>query len=116
MSTEPAPPQLGDWLFVPPEELEAQLDHIRAAPRERGTLELIVRRPKVDAREVIAEGELDLAVGLVGDDWLARGGYRGAPADPEVQLTIMNSRAIAAICPNPERRSEAEISCMWTST
>ena len=98
---------MDDWLFIPLAELETQIDHIRAAPRERGMLELIVRRPKTDRREVLAEGELDLTLGLVGDDWLARGGYRGAPADPNVQLTIMNARAIAAVCPHEPRRPEA---------
>ena len=41
-------------------ELEAGLDYIRQAPRDAGVLELIVRRPAVDGREVLEEGELDL--------------------------------------------------------
>lgn len=96
-----------DWTFVPLVELEAQLERIRTAPNERGTLEQIVRRPKENRREVLAEGELDLHVGLVGDNWLERGGSCGAPADPEMQLNIMNARAVAAVCPNPSRRAEA---------
>ena len=42
--------------------------------------------------------ELDPQDGLLGDSWLARGSWRhtGA-ADPEVQLTLMNARAIALL-------------------
>lgn len=69
-------------------ELEAGLDEIRRAPKDRGTLELIVRRPQTDAREVLQEGELDQTQGLVGDSW----SRRGMP-DPDVQLTIMSARA-----------------------
>jgi hypothetical protein len=57
-------------------ELEAGLDYIRQAPRDAGVLELIVRRPAVDGREVLEEGELDLRGGLVGDTWQARGSSR----------------------------------------
>ena len=50
-----------------PEELEAFLPVLLAAPRDVGTLDLVVRRPAEGAREVLDEGELDLVVGLVGD-------------------------------------------------
>ena len=74
-------------------QLLAGLAHIRHAPATRGTLELIVARPSVGEREVIDEGLLDLAVGLVGDSWSNRAGPRGAPdPDPERQLTLINPR------------------------
>ena len=53
------------------EELEAGLDEIRRAPAAEGTIELIVRRPAEGEREVLQEGVLDLAEGLVGDRWSA---------------------------------------------
>ncbi|HKA82863.1 MAG TPA: hypothetical protein VKD21_03335, partial [Acidimicrobiales bacterium] len=56
--------------------LEDGLDHIRSSPTDRGLVELIVRRPAVDEREVLDEGELDLAQGLVGDTWRTRGSSR----------------------------------------
>ena len=34
-------------------ELEAGLDHIRLAPKDRGTLKMIVRRPQEDEREIV---------------------------------------------------------------
>ena len=80
-------------------ELEAGLDEIRQAPRDRGVLRLIVRRPKVNAREVLEEGHLDPARGLVGDAWETRGN----PAHPDNQLNIMNARAIALVAQSPDR-------------
>ena len=47
-------------------ELESGLDTIRSAPRNEGTLLLIARRPAVDERELLQEGELDTTQGLVG--------------------------------------------------
>jgi hypothetical protein len=87
------------------EELEAGLDIIRQSPRERGTLEMIVRRPKVDERETLQEGMLDLVEGLVGDTWIARGSSRTADgaAHPDMQLNIMNSRVIALVAQEQER-------------
>jgi len=73
---------------------EAGLDAIRLSPAAEGTVELIVRRPGVEEREVLDEAELDLDAGLVGDNWLARGS-RSMPdgsANPKAQLTVMNAR------------------------
>ena len=82
-------------------ELDTSLDHIRAAPTDAGTLDLLVRRPSKGEREVLDEGELDLELGLVGDRW-----SRPAPgktADKDMQINIMSARAIAAIAGPPER-------------
>ena len=48
-------------------EMESGLEEIRQSPRDVGVLELIVRRPEANEREVIEEGRLDVAEGLVGD-------------------------------------------------
>jgi MOSC domain-containing protein YiiM len=83
---------------------DTRLDHVRAAPRDRGTVELIVRRPAVDEREVVDEAELDLEEGLVGDNWRARGrsgGRRGANLD--AQVTVASSRAIALAAGDRDR-------------
>ncbi len=85
--------------------LEESLDHIRQAPADNGTVELIVRRPAVDAREVMTEAWLDARDGLEGDTWRARGSSRtpdGRP-NPEAQLTLMSSRVAAAIAGERER-------------
>jgi hypothetical protein len=54
------------------EELEAGVDEIRRAPKSEGVLRLIVRRPKVEEREILEEAQLDAAEGLVGDTWRMR--------------------------------------------
>ncbi|MEX1018838.1 MAG: MOSC domain-containing protein [Litorilinea sp.] len=79
--------------------LEAGLDAIRQSPRAAGTLDLIVRRPAVEARERLDAAELDSAVGMVGDNWATRGSSRTSDgsAHPDMQLTLMNSRAIALV-------------------
>jgi MOSC domain-containing protein YiiM len=83
-----------DTQHVSTASLEAALDTIQGAPKERGELSLIVRRPRADEREVVDEAELNPAVGLVGDRWRAR---RGGGADSGTQLTLICTRVIEAI-------------------
>lgn len=87
------------------DELKAGLPHIESAPKDRGELRLIVRRPRVGAREVLEEAQLDVAVGLVGDSWHERSIRRGnsQPADPDTQLNVMNARAIALVAQSDDR-------------
>jgi MOSC domain-containing protein YiiM len=80
------------------DDLEAGLAHVARSPAADGTLELVVRRPRVDEREVLARGELHVDHGLVGDDWATTDG------DPERQLTLVNWRAISLISPDEARR------------
>jgi len=86
------------------DELTAGLDVIRESPTDGGTLELIVRRPAVDEREVLTEGTLDPVDGLVGDGWRARGSRHTDDGSAEVgrQLTLMNARAAALIAGDRE--------------
>ena len=87
------------------EELEAGLDQIRNSPRDEGILELIVRRPATGEREVLEEGELQLAHGLVGDNWSERPSSAtldGSP-HPDMQLNVMNARAIALLAQHKDR-------------
>jgi len=86
-------------------ELETGVELIRQAPKDGGVLDLIVRRPQSEAREVLVEGQLDLVEGLVGDNWRTRGSSRTADgsAHPDMQLNIMSSRAIALVAQAKER-------------
>jgi MOSC domain-containing protein len=81
------------------DELVAGLDSIRGSPTDRGVVELIVRRPTIGGREVLEEGFVDEAHGLVGDSWSVRGSSRTSdgPAQTDTQLNIMNSRVIALV-------------------
>src|SRR5215218_1793605 len=81
------------------EELEAGLEEILRSPKDEGVLQLIVRRPQEETREVLQEGQLDLVEGLVGDTWKIRGSSRTADGSshPDMQLNIMNSRVVALV-------------------
>src|SRR5947208_2218180 len=86
-------------------ELEAALDHLRDAPKDEGVVQLIVRRPKVDEREVLVQADFDPVLGLVGDTWSVRASSRtpdGSP-HPEMQINIMNSRVTALVAQDRER-------------
>src|SRR6476659_8542084 len=87
------------------EELEAGLDHIRLSPKDEGVVELIVRRPNVDAREVLEEAEFSATEGLIGYSVQLRLSSRsldGSP-NPETQINIMNSRSVALVAQDRER-------------
>jgi hypothetical protein len=79
-------------------EIEAQLPTIRAAPRDAGRIELIVRRPASGEREILASARFGVAEGLVGDRW-----FLDPERKREEQLTLMCTRAIAAIAGLRER-------------
>jgi hypothetical protein len=91
------------------EELEAGLDEIRQSPRDEGVLKLIVRRPNIGEREVLEEGELHPESGLVGDNWKVRGSSRTSDGSshPDMQLNVMNARAIALLAQHRDRWSLA---------
>ena len=87
------------------EELESGLDYIRMSPADNGELMMLVRRPNVDEREVLEEGELDRELGLVGDNWKMRGSSRTDDGfgHPDMQLNIINARAIGLVAVEKKR-------------
>ena len=92
-----------------PDELAAFLPALLAAPKDVGTLELLVRRPGLGRREVLDEGELDLAVGLVGDTWVERGSKRTADGGPhpDMQLNVVNGPLATFLAVDPARSALA---------
>jgi hypothetical protein len=86
-------------------ELEAGMEHIRQAPRDHGTLKMIVQRPQEDERNVVDHGELSLSEGLVGDNWKRRGSKHtpDGSANLYAQITIMNARCTALLAQSEER-------------
>ena len=86
-------------------ELEAGLEEIGRSPENGGVLEMIVRRPQIGEREILDEGALDLAEGLVGDSWKRRSSKRTADGTPhpEMQLNLMNSRVVALLSQDKSR-------------
>ena len=83
-------------------DLAAGLAEVARSPRNSGTLDLVVRRPAVDERELLAAGRLDVAEGLVGDTWAVRGSSAtdDGSAHPGRQLTVMNSRFVRLVAGN----------------
>lgn len=87
-------------------ELEAGLDEILGSPADTATVELIVRRPAENEREVLDEGILDLDEGLVGDTWRLRGSKRtpDGSAHPDMQLNVMNARVVDLVAAGDRER------------
>lgn len=87
-------------------QLEAGLDAIRQSPKDEGELRLIVRRPRTNERETLEEAQLDLVEGLAGDTWRFRASSRSADRKsphPDMQLTVMNARAVALVAQDQAR-------------
>jgi MOSC domain-containing protein YiiM len=86
-------------------ELENGLPEILRSPRDRGVLRAIVVRPETDARASLMQCELSPEGGVHGDNW-AKGCWMSLPdgrPHPDVQVTIMNARAIALIAQEEAR-------------
>lgn len=86
-------------------ELEEQIDYIASSPKDRSPLDLIVRRPEENLREVLESGTLSTEEGLVGDMWKRRPSSRtpDKSAHTDMQLNIMNSRVISLIARDNDR-------------
>jgi hypothetical protein len=66
---------------------------------------LIVCRPKTEHREILDVAQLDVEKGLIGDNWTLRRSTRttdGSP-HPDMQINIMNVRAVALVAQERER-------------
>ena len=98
----PAPPAAGHRTAA---ELEAALDHIRAAPADHGVVELVVSRPGLDQRLVLDVATLTRAEGLVGDTWSTRASRHtpdGSP-HPGKQLTLASARVTRLLAVTDDR-------------
>lgn len=73
-------------------ELDAGLRALPPAPKDRGTLALILRRTDDGRRETPARVALDRALGVPGDKW----SRSPEPRDRDMQLAVMN-RDVAAL-------------------
>jgi hypothetical protein len=91
--------------YLSRERLMAGLGQIRDSPKDGGRLVLVVRRPAVGERELVAEAVVGQVAGLDGDNWLARGSASAADgaADPERQVTVMNARAAELVAGGTDR-------------
>ena len=90
-------------------DLTARLDHLRAAPAQIGTVELVIRRPAHGEREILDEGVLDEAAGMVGDNWLSRATSRAIETGRhlEAQINVMSARMVALLADTAQERAGA---------
>lgn len=86
------------------EPVNEGLDAVRAAPADNGRVELIARRPEVDAREILQEATLDPDGGLVGDNWDVKPSLKTGAPNPEAQITVMNARVSALVAGEDRER------------
>ena len=86
-------------------DLEAGLEHIRRSPTDTGRLELIVRRPAKNVREVLDEGVIHPEHGLVGDDWRFRPSSSTPDRSPHPakQVLLMNARVADLVARHRDR-------------
>lgn len=82
------------------DELERLREALPEAPRYRGTLAAIYRRPRRGEREALTEGELTLEQGLLGDRWFLDPGR-----ERERQITLMQRAHAELVADGPERRA-----------
>jgi len=91
------------------EQLHAGLPHILDAPATDGTLEMVLRRPATDEREVLDVAELSVTEGVVGDNWSTRGSTKteSRAAHPLMQLNLMNCRVTELVSGDRSRWKDA---------
>lgn len=80
-------------------ELDAQLPHIEAAPKDTGRLDLIVVRPEHGGRACPETVAISAEGGVEGDHWARVCWLTDADGNParDVQICMMSSRVIEAI-------------------
>ena len=87
------------------DQLNAGLEEILRSPSDQGVLNLVVIRPATDQRQSLQQCQLSPELGVHGDNW-ADGCWLSLPdgrPDPDVQVAIMNSRAIDLIAQDAQR-------------
>jgi len=90
------------------DQLAQGLDGVRAAPADDRRIRLIVRRIGAGLREVLDIGELDVELGLIGDEWIARPSRGSDQPSPWSQVTLMNARFTELIADDPGPDSWAQ--------
>ncbi|MDD9921498.1 MAG: hypothetical protein OXQ92_04330 [Boseongicola sp.] len=91
---------------IPPEDFQSldqlmdKLPNILAqAPKETGTLDMIVMRPEPEARVLPQTFDVSAELGVNGDHWKGGSGYAldDGSGDPDAQICMMMSGCIGAI-------------------
>lgn len=85
--------------------LQEGLGPVRLSPADAGIVELLVTRPGIDERAVATTVMANPAIGIAGDTWSVRPSSKtpDRSANPEAQVTIMNSRAALLFAATADR-------------
>jgi hypothetical protein len=78
--------------------LQAGLAHVLGSPPDEGVVEMVVRRPAEDEREVVAEALVEPGSGLVGDRWVSQ-----PKRSSEAEITLMNARCVELLAGGRDR-------------
>ena len=78
--------------------LQAGLAHVLGSPPDEGVVEMVVRRPAEDEREVVAEALVEPGSGVAGDRWGSQ-----PKRSPEAEITLMNSRCVELLAGGRDR-------------
>ncbi|MBD5778235.1 MOSC domain-containing protein [Pelagicoccus sp. NFK12] len=90
-------------------QFEEQIEYILDAPKQSGTVKMIVARPATNERKILDSCLLSAKSGTDGDHW-ARGCWKSLPdgsPHPDVQISVMNYRVLQVIEQDEERRALA---------
>ena len=90
---------------APMDTLKEGLGHVRLSPEDGGSVQLLVIRPGIDERAVNETVIADPVIGIAGDTWRVRPSSKtpDRSANPEAQVTIMNSRAALLFAATADR-------------
>lgn len=90
-------------------QIKERLSYILDAPKDSGTVKMIVSRPTTDERNIVDSCQLSSEGGTAGDHW-AKGCWKTLPdgsPHPDVQISVMNYRVLEVIEASEERRALA---------
>ena len=102
------PPDLGTAMLDATTDrldLDAALAHVAAAPRDLGTLEMIVVRPGEDRRATPKAATCTVEGGVAGDDWVDRGSRHTVDgrANPAQQVAVTSARWLERVAGGRDR-------------
>jgi MOSC domain-containing protein YiiM len=89
------------------DQLDAALEHLRAAPSDQASIIALFARPDVDQRQDLTIARLAPGQGMEGDDWSRRLRSDGSPPHPDRELTLIGSRILTLVAGPRERWSLA---------
>lgn len=86
-------------------DLDAALAHVAAAPRDHGTLEMVVVRPGEDQRATPDTVTCTVEGGVAGDDWVHRGSRHtvDGSANPAQQVAVTSARWLERVAGGRDR-------------